>query len=184
MSADAPHKICMIFNIQGFHLSGKFYVREMGVSAITQEFCTSASFNLQFIPLPSEADGKDRQTYWFLKNIRDGLNLHPKQGEPTYAYHYLDHVVKYYYDIAKWVDGDVVGVKGGHVEKNFLRPLNIPFQNIEEYGCPKIEDLPLPTVEGCGFHDHTVSEFKCPRQKAWVYAKWFREKFYSTYPSI
>ena len=36
----------------------------------------------------------------------------------------------------------VVAYKGGTLEKTFLTQLKIPFVNLEEYGCPKLDYLP------------------------------------------
>ena len=50
---------------------------------------------------------------------------------------------------------NLIGYKGGHVERGFLKKLAIPSVDLEEFGCPKFEHLMasgFDPVEGCGFH--------------------------------
>ena len=35
----------------------------------------------------------------------------------------------------------MVAYKGGHIERDLLSQLDIPCVNVEEYGCPKVDDL-------------------------------------------
>ena len=49
----------------------------------------------------------------------------------------------------------MVAYKGGHVEKDLLKKLNIPSLALETWGCPKYEQLKQTIVEplaSCGFH--------------------------------
>ena len=45
------------------------------------------------------------------------------------------------YKTFKSLHQDLVGYKGGHVEKDVLNELNIPCINLEQWGCPKFETL-------------------------------------------
>ena len=45
--------------------------------------------------------------------------------------------------------------KGGHVKKDLLNKTNIPYLDLETWGCPKDEQLKQTIVEplvSCGFH--------------------------------
>ena len=67
-----------------------------------------------------------------------------------------DHV-KALYENSRTSELDVVAFKGGHVERDLLTRLPIPFIDLEEYGCPKIEKLVVhkgldADQIGCGKH--------------------------------
>ena len=70
----------------------------------------------------------------------------------------LKYVVQSLYNNHRTAHQWVVAFKGGHVEKDLLRELKIPFVNLVDYNCPKVKDL---LTEGyrpildCGHHLHS-----------------------------
>ena len=46
----------------------------------------------------------------------------------------------------------LVAYKGGHVERNLLRELDLPATNLEHAGCPKFERLEIYPIQDCGQH--------------------------------
>ncbi|KAG8172488.1 hypothetical protein JTE90_009834 [Oedothorax gibbosus] len=65
--------------------------------------------------------------------------------------------------------------KGGNIEKNVLWRLNIPYLDLEEYGCPKFDELKksLTSFKTCGFHiDETLH---CPQAEVTAFRAWMLE---------
>ena len=67
----------------------------------------------------------------------------------------------------------VVGYKGGTLEKKLLIQLQIPYVNLEDFGCPKFEYLPeyyfSPVHCGC----HLNSRFHCSMAECHAFMRWF-----------
>ena len=58
------------------------------------------------------------------------------------------------YQRARTTEHFLVGYKGGHMEKDLLRELDLPVINLEHYGCPKFEKLnTISIIEDCGHHN-------------------------------
>ena len=69
----------------------------------------------------------------------------------------------------------VVTYKEGTLEKTFLTQLKIPFVNLEEYGCPKLDYLPdtyYPLVN-CGCHFNL--SFHCSMAECNAFMRWFNK---------
>ena len=69
----------------------------------------------------------------------------------------------------------VVAYKEGTLENTFLTQLKIPFVNLEEYGCPKLDYLPdtyYPLVN-CGCHFNL--SFHCSMAECNAFMRWFNK---------
>ena len=69
----------------------------------------------------------------------------------------------------------VVVYKGGTLEKKLLIQLQIPYVNLEDFGCPKFEYLPdyyfSPVHCGC----HLNSRFHCSMAQCHGFMRWFNK---------
>jgi len=66
-----------------------------------------------------------------------------------------------------------VAFKGGHYERDMLTELRIPFLNLEDVGCPKVDKL----LEDCPFSyptcgHHRKEKCHCPREEVSVMEWW------------
>lgn len=66
-----------------------------------------------------------------------------------------------------------MGFKGGHVEKDLLLSLNIPYIDLEQWGCPKFDKLPRPLGLGCGCHANAETHH-CPQLECEAFWTWTR----------
>ena len=84
----------------------------------------------------------------------------------------LKYVVQSLYNNHRTAHQWVVAFKGGHVEKDLLRELKIPFVNLVDYNCPKVKDLlteGFRPILDCGHHLH--SHAHCPRVECSYFGK-------------
>ena len=146
-------KICMIMDMEGYFLP-RFYCRELGV--LGMDWLTTKRYfyhmPINYLELtPSQAT-----TVMFVKRRIHGLPFVPSYMERARPAKQLYEDIKEFYDAAKTPDKFVVAYKGGTCEKDVLQELGIPFQNLEDFDCPKIETLIHQgygkDVSDCGFH--------------------------------
>ena len=81
---------------------------------------------------------KDKTTVTAKHNIHR-LTYQPRYQERAYEQDQADIVLLRLYSQFKTEKSSVVAYKGGHVEKDLLNKLNIPFLDLETWGCPKYE---------------------------------------------
>lgn len=166
-------EICMVVDFDGFRISGRFYVREMGFASLTRNLNESRLFDLQKV-VPSLTK-KDQYQVDFCRNHFHGLSLFPVKGEiPDYYFNLRWHI-RYWYDQNRIPGKQIVGYKGGHIEKDLLNSMKIPCRNLEDFGCPKMNQLPEPEIQDCGWHVIHKPGMHCPLQETWAFAKWLRE---------
>ena len=87
----------------------------------------------------------------------------------------LDDIVKdFYNDIGQ----KTVAYKGGNIERDLLKKLNIPGINLEVFGCPKAESLfnKLAWLETCGQHIGTDPYKHCPKVEVEAFGVWLKEQ--------
>ena len=166
------HKLCFILDLEGFFVNKTFQVRELGYYAWNRENGRHA-FS---IPIPyKELSDKDKRTVNFVIKKIHGLSYQPLKAEYYRKPEELKDLILSLYARYKQGQRTVVGYKGGHVEKDLLKTLNIPSLDLETLGCPKYDKLRhiisnerlLPS---CGFHqDESIHH--CPVTEC--HAFWF-----------
>ena len=94
----------------------------------------------------------------------------------------LKSIVSSFYRDVKRDARSVIGYKGGHVERDVLRRLDIPCVNLDQFGCPKAEELikHLIWLETCGNHMTADACLHCAKVEVEAYAYWLEsnELFY------
>ena len=119
-----------------------------------KEDATHAKFKM---PLPfRELSKKDKRSATYLTCKLHGLPFDSRSKENAQPQDSVaDHVLRLYED-SRTSELDAVAFKGGHAERDLLKRLTIPFIDLEEYGCPKVEKLLLHDTLGdnigCGQH--------------------------------
>ena len=135
------NSVCLvIIDLEGFFVKNKFQVREMGYYSWDEHFDRHAFFQPAALKNLSH---KDKKTVNFAKHNIHGLTYQPRYQEGAYEHDEVDIVLLRLYSQFKTEKRTVVAYKGGHVEKD----LNIPFLDLETWGCPKYEQLKQTIVE-------------------------------------
>ena len=158
--------ICMLYDVDGFVVNKRFYVRELAIVPLTQDIeARRFGFDLECFLQPSI---KEWGTIRWLQSHLHGLSFKVVPGEIVYAAEEFDAIVLFYYQKYRTIRKDMVGYKGDS-KKNALVSLGIPCTNIEKWKCPKLSELP-PTP-GCKFHFGGVDRH-CPLAKVTAFKRW------------
>ena len=144
------HNVCLIVDLEGYFVEKKFYARELGWTTWRGES------GAQHYRLPLEwktLSPKDRLTAQYVFHCIHGLPFEDRQDEKAHPLEALKGDVLALYARAKTTERFIVGYKGGHIEKDLLKELDLPTINLEEYGCPKFEKLnSMSMIKDCGHH--------------------------------
>ena len=168
-------KICVVIDLEGFHIKTRdgFHVRELGYCDCRRHSMGSKSYQTfgYLMDLPM----RDRRTVEYVIKHIHGLSYTPKLREnarPPYEIH--DDVLALY-EQHRTPQRDLIGYKGGHVEKDLLDSLNIPSHNLED-GCPPFREMELLVgVWGCGHHQKP-SIHHCPMIECVHFVNWMRKE--------
>lgn len=173
--------VCLVIDFDGFFIQKKFHVREMGFASLTTEFKGSYRFKLDH--LADRATDKDWRTIRYCTNYIHGLSLKSLPGEKNpFDEEFLKILLKLEYKEAKTAEKYLVAFKGGHVERDVLEELEIPYVNLEDFGCPKfdcLEHFLKPVVKDCGYHKKLRNEgatAHCPRIECFFFAEWVKNE--------
>ena len=177
--------LCFILDLEGFFLNKTFHVRELAYYTWNGEHGRHAFF----IPVPyKNLSDKEKRTVNFVRRKINGLTYQPIHAEHFQNVKVLDDLIKDIYVMYKGCSSGertVVGYKGGHVEKDLLKKLNIPCLNLETLGCPKYDKLrqiiPKNTLlSSCGFHaDDNVHH--CPVTECHAFWCWYKSFIVNTW---
>lgn len=156
-----------IVDLDGFYIRGNFVVKEMGWKTVGSNRSYAVHFYYRGNVAMTEQD--QRTNRWVLNNVYD-IPWDKYWFGMIYSDKLMD-VVKAFYP------GDgVVAYKGGHFEKDVLNAAGIPHYNLEDLGCPKVDDIKrsrYPVVmPDCGHHKHG----HCPQEEVEWMACWLEEQ--------
>lgn len=174
--------ICLIIDVDGFPIQQaskekgkkKLYIREMGYASLTKY--TIGSFRFDLKKYFNSLSDVDHISASYCKYNVHGLTFRPQPKEKDVRPE--DEVTKIILEIynkSKTFDKNVVAYKGGQHEEDILYKLQIPYLNLEDYGCPKFEELPIPTIKDCGWH-LPIKKAHCPKVECAAFAVWTRKK--------
>ena len=137
---------------------------------IHKEVAVSYHFEMPFKWV--DLTDKDRKSCWYLIKHIHKLPFNTPKSLPLY---HLDAIVKDFY---KDVGEKVLAYKGGHIERDLLKKLNIPGINLETLGCPKADHLfkNLIWLETCGHHIGADPYKHCPKVEVEAFGAWLKEK--------
>ena len=167
-------QICMVMDMDGFHVLDKFYPREVAYVSLTENDWTE-SYRFKLNHLVPHLTEKNWKTVNFCKKYIHGLTFKSLPGErDLFHVENLETLVKNAYICSKRKERDLVAYKGGQVEKELLKKLDIPSINLEDYGCPKYDNLPEPDVKDCGFH--IAKKLHCPKKECTAFATWIKKQ--------
>ena len=161
-----------IIDMDGFTINKKFYCKELGMLKMDKEVAISYHFDIGI--QWSDLTYKDRKTCMYLTRHIHKLPFHATCRE-SLALSRLDVIVKDFYDD---IGQKTIAYKGGHIERDLLKKLNIPGINLEVFGCPKAEYLfnKLVWLETCGQHVGTDPYKHCPKVEVEAFGVWLKEQ--------
>lgn len=169
--------ICLCIDLDGFRLEDDFIVREMG-------WCDKSCLHMGFHHYShnhkwSTLSKKEQRTVNYVRDMVTGLTFKPRPVEfQRQSIELQASVVKdvfVLWERFKTPKQSVVAYKGGTLEKKLLIQLQIPYVNLEDFGCPKFEYLPeyyfSPVHCGC----HLNSRFHCCMAECHAFMRWFNK---------
>ena len=173
--------ICLCVDLDGFHVEGDFIAREMGwcdKSGLQMGF-QHYSHNYEWFTLSE----KDKRIVNYVRNRMTGLTFKPAPVEwERGCIGSQESVVKdilSLWERFKTPKQCVVAYKGGTVEKELLVQSQIPYVNLEDFGCPKVEHLPeyyFSFIDcGCHLNNSRNRRFHCSMGECYAFMRWFNE---------
>lgn len=159
--------ICGLIDLSGSIVNGNFITREFGYVGMGRQFKDTKSSLFDFKPFMTDMVDLSR------------LSRHKKTKTRREIIVYNindldDHVVRFY-DAVKTKRKDVLGYKGGHVEKDILEDLDIPSVNIEDMGCPRFDDLRCERFNRLACQYHRNQSLHCPKAEVAAFKEWLEE---------
>ena len=162
-----------IIDMDGFKINKKFHCKELGTLRMDKEVAVSWHFDIGIEW--TDLTYKDKKACMYLTKYIHKLPFHTTWSESTLPLSHLDDIVKdFYNDIGQ----RMIAYKGGNIERDLLKKLNIPGINLEDYGCPKAESLFNKQVwlETCGQHIGTDPYKHCPKTEVEAFGFWVKEQ--------
>ena len=167
------NNIVGIIDMDGFVIDKKFHCRELGCIEVGKEEARSFEFDIGISW--QDLSTKDRKNCLYVMKHIHKLSLTSSPG--AFPLRRLKGVVKDFFENVKINEESTIGYKGGHIERDLLKELNIPGVNLEVYGCPKAEFLfdKLIWLETCGNHIATHAYQHCPKVEVEAFTAWLKE---------
>ena len=164
--------VCLVIDLECFRVQGRQQCRELGYST-----WRGHTGRVAFRPIQPfhRLNRDDRRQVVFLTKHIHGLSYVPKDGERVVS-NPVEDVVQQLYAASASEGRRRVAFKGGHVERDLLLRLNIPFLDLETLGCPKYNLLRRGDEETCGHHE-SPDKHHCAMAECRVFFDWYRGYF-------
>ena len=168
-------QVCAVIDAQGFTVDKVFHPRE--VSIISDQFKQSRLLNTGLSYKIMTA--KDRRANNYVSNNLLGLSF---GNTNNYGLNWFiddaNQVISAMYGSAKTENRQYVAIKN-HQMITTLEKCSIPYINLEDFGCPKMDLLKLIyDTKYCNFHDREVPNedlLICAEQKVVCLWKWIND---------
>ena len=163
--------VCLVIDMECFRVNGRLHCRELG-------YCNwmGDSGRVAFLPKqpfhPLTRD--DKRHIQFVTRHIHGLSYYPDKGEDVTSS--VDDAVQQLYQAFVVDHRRRVAFKGGHVERDLLLHLNIPFLDLETLGCPKYDALRGSGDETCGWHA-IPAKHDCAMAECKAFFVWYQRYF-------
>ena len=173
-------KLCLIIDLEGFTIQGRFQARELGYYSWQGD--RGGCFFDVTVPY-SKLNRSERAVVAKVTRQISGLPYRPKPAErPVFHQRELVSQIQRLYREFRTDVRRVVGFKGGHFEKDILLALKIPYKNIEEWGCPRYNEIRHSVIDtsgdvGCGCHTNP-NENHCLQVECEVFWAWIRSNVF------
>ena len=161
--------ICLLIDLEGFFIEKIFYCRELGWRSRTERGNVKYRIPHYFHQLTP----KDKVTTTYVTKRVHGLTFYDHPNEQAKPQACVQQDILQLYQRFKSPNQDLVAYKGGHIEKDILKRLNILTINLEHWGCPKFETLlkqGFQEVADCGHHHPSghLSTIECETFWHWL----------------
>ena len=147
--------VCLVIDMEGFHVGGRFQCRELG-------YCSwlGDAGRLAFKPFKPfhHLTPEERRGVTYVKQRIHGLSYRPDPRGGEEVHSSTRTVIRRLYRDFSTEHRHRVAFKGGHLEKDVLLSLNLPYLDLETLGCPKFDVLRDSNEdneklwEGCEWH--------------------------------
>ena len=174
---NAPHDrddVCLIIDMECFRVDGVYRCRELG-------YCSWRGDSGRVAISPRKRKRSltkdEKQQANFLTREIHGLSYTPdRQEKETFSAEF--YVERLYVEFVK-EHRRRVAFKGGHVERDLLYKLKIPFLDLETLGCPKYDQLRglVEDEETCGWHA-IPNKHHCAMAECVAFFKWYQHHFH------
>lgn len=151
------NRICGIIDLSGDQVGSYFHVRELAMISLDRNVSRPVSKFYDYKPY--------------------GLNmfLHPNRRPivpEVYHISQVDDHIKSLCEQMKKPGKDVLSYKGGQCEQERLAALNIPHCNLEDFGCPRYEQIRSRDHIRQGCRWHKFKRGHCPRSEVLSFKAW------------
>lgn len=170
----ALQQTCMILDLDGYQVNHQpFIVREIGIYSIPKgSFSWSVENTLPY----SSLEKKDRKRVNYVYHHVHGLRFQSSPEEKAIPQHVVKAMIQASFQRSKSQDQFFVGYRGGTLESDLLKELNIPSLNLKDFGCPKSSQLKLRGfIPGCSCGNHLKPELHCVKQETFLLYQWLDE---------
>ena len=174
VACEKMNNIVGIIDMDRFTVRRKFHCRELGMIGVGKDAGESHLFDMGI--RWQDLSNKEQKSCMFLtKNIHE-LPFAASRGSIPLCN--LNVIVKHFYNNIKQDEESTIAYKGGHLERDLLKQINIPAINLEDFGCPKAEFLfgRLIWLETCGQLIGTHAYHHCPKVEVEAFALWLKEE--------
>jgi len=165
-------KLCCIIDAQGFVKNGVFFPREIAFCSDIKNVSFLVDTKLKYYKMSE----KDRKTNKFIERKFLGIPL-TQEFSAKCIIDYKPEIYRLYLTL-KTSDKKLVGIKNYQLS-SILSVLNIPFINLEDFGCSRLDILEKIYRENCcGFHNkkNKRGQWKCAVRKANILWKWVKNR--------
>ena len=172
MQVESKEDVCLVIDLECFRVRGQPCYRELG-------YCTwrGHSGRVAFLPrYPFHLLHRDdkRQISFLTQHIH-GLPYVPSDAEQPVS-ESVDTLVQRLYADSVYGDRRRVAFKGGHLERDVLLRLNIPYLDLETLGCPKYDLLRQGHEPTCRYHA-SPDRHHCAMAECRVFFDWYLSLF-------
>lgn len=166
------HNVCGVLDFSGSFYNGVFLVREVGMIGLGRSIRTAKTEVFDYKPFMSlfseisEPPNKRRRT--------SPVRTSPMRSQQiVYDINALPERIMRFYNNVKTKENKVVAFKGGHVEKDVLEELEIPYLNLEDLGCPRFDDMDTKDLKRLACPYHKRMKIHCPAVEVTAFRKWY-----------
>lgn len=186
-------KVCGILDIEAFQHKKLLIYREFAFaplngSVLSNEKLFLAHDVLSHSVTPNEIPPPEARDVWYtirtLKYKIHGLDLFPDEpSELCCPQDAVKWLILGWYEAFACEKRYMIAFKGGNLERNLLDWLNIPYINLEEFGCPSFHMIPQEEREqftkSCGQHRYAQrGEDHCSIKETSFYRFWTLQQLF------
>lgn len=170
--------VCMILDLNGYRVSGKpFIIREMGWCNLQGQ---SDSVHFTHPMNYTQLSAKDKRTVSHVYNHVHGLRFQATAKEKALTQDQVETLIKTLYETYCNQDQTVVAYKGGTLERDVLKKLQLPHVDLEWFNCPKADQLVSSGFDpgpSCGHHRTAQNKklIHCPKQETYLFYQWLTQ---------